>query len=258
MRLIPPREILRRIWPSDGKIANPELAPPAYAARHQDATFIVFGNGPSLAENLDAIHALGEKFNAVTMGANNIGEILAPDYHAFTNRKRFAAYSSGIDPVRTRVLLSPYFTDGFIRKHYTGPYEQIMYRADNDAPFDIQNGIIQASCRTVAVLMIAVAVVMGARRIFVAGTDGYKGHLDSGRHVHFYDGDFGPHPPLSAYRRVSLRRHARNFEITRSPACYLARPPAREQIDARLQRARRVLPAVRIDGLRAPFDASGE
>lgn len=191
MRLIPPREILRRIWPSDGKIANPELVAPAYAARHQDATFIVFGNGPSLAENLDAIHALGEKFSAITIGANNIGEILTPDYHAFTNRKRFAAYAAGVDPERTRVLLSPYFTDGFIRKHYTGPYEQIMYRADNDVPFDIQNGIIQASCRTVAVLMIAVAVVMGARRIFVAGTDGYKGHLDSGRHVHFYDGDFG-------------------------------------------------------------------
>ena len=65
-----------------------------------------------------------------------------------------------------------------------------MYVNDHDRVFDIEAGIIQASCRTVGVLLIGVAIVMGAEGILVAGMDGYKNLLEEGGPIHHYDEDF--------------------------------------------------------------------
>jgi len=154
---------------------------PAYTGRHRGATALVLGNGPSLETHGDALRRLIESEDAITLGANNITPFIHPRYHAFTNRKRFERYAETIDPERSRVLVSPYFRRALIRRHYRGPYEEIAYVADNDAPFDIRDGIIQASGRTVSVLLIGVAAVMGAGRILVAGLDGFGGVLSGGR-----------------------------------------------------------------------------
>jgi 4-hydroxy 2-oxovalerate aldolase len=53
-------------------------------------------------------------------------------------------------------------------------------------PFAIQDGIISANCRTVAVLLAGVALVMGAKRLFIAGMDGYMATSNDGVY-HFYN-----------------------------------------------------------------------
>jgi hypothetical protein len=156
---------------------RPELRTPPYDGRYRGATAVVLGNGPSLSTHRDALRRLIEAKSAVTLGANHVTPFMHPHYHAFTNRKRFVRYANTIDPERSRVLLSPYFPRKLVRQHYRGPYEEIAYVADNEAPFEIRDGVIQTSGRTVSVLLIGVAAVMGAERILVAGLDGFRSVL---------------------------------------------------------------------------------
>jgi hypothetical protein len=181
---------------------RPVLERPAYAERHEGETFVVLGNGPSLRTHGDTVKALIRETEAVVLGGNHITPFLHPTYHAFTNRHRFLDYARTIDPSKSRVLLSPYFQKATINEYYGGPYEEIAYVADNEAAFGIEDGIILAGCRTVAVLLIAVAIVMGAERIYVAGLDGFRRLVEEGRadDLHFT-------PLTSAARSVD---HARS------------------------------------------------
>lgn len=150
------------------------LTRPPYAARHSGETALVLGTGPSLRQHGDALHALIEDERPVVLGGNHITPFVTPDYHAFTNRKRFIQYAHTIDRHRSRVILSPYIPEDVVRSHYNGPYEELAFVNDSDAPFGIRDGIVLSSCRGVAVLLVAVAAVMGAERILVAGIDGYR------------------------------------------------------------------------------------
>lgn len=152
---------------------NPPLSTPAYLNRYSGRTFLVLGNGPSLKTYRKEIYEVIDKHDPIVMGANHITGFIYPHYHAFTNRKRLLEYGGTIDSTKSKVLLAPYLTDELINQCYCGQFEYLMYLNDNDALFDIQEGIIQAGCRTVSVLLIGIAIVMGASRIFVAGLDGY-------------------------------------------------------------------------------------
>ncbi len=179
---------------SPKKIINPPLSTPDYLNRHPGATFLVLGNGPSLGAHRKEIHELIEKHRPIVMGANNITGFIYPDYHAFTNRRRLINYAHTIDSSKSKVLVGVHLPGWVIEKHYEGAYERIMYVNDHDRAFDICDGIIMASCRTVSVLLIGVALVMGGERVFVAGLDGYGLLPSKDEDVHYYKGerDHGP------------------------------------------------------------------
>lgn len=176
-------------WIRSDKNSNPKLVTPPYVNRHKGCTALIVATGPSLREYWEKVEALQRKFNAITLGANNVTQFLNPSYHCFTNRKRYVAFAGTIDSNRSQVLLGPYLTKSLIKRHYRGPYETLMYINDHNGEFNIEEGIIQASCRTVGVLLIGVAIVMGAQRILVAGMDGYKKLLEEGNPIHHYDID---------------------------------------------------------------------
>jgi hypothetical protein len=184
------------------------LARPAYAGRHVGRRFLVLGTGPSLATHGDAIRELIKVRSLITLGANHITPFIYPDYHAFTGRRRFKQYVHTADPARSTVLLSPYLPPELVRAHYRRPYEELMYINDHDAPFGISDGIVQASCRSAGNLLIAVALVMGASEVLVAGMDGYQ-------NAEFY---FTPtqvkHPGDKAYwerKETAIRRAQREI-----------------------------------------------
>jgi 4-hydroxy 2-oxovalerate aldolase len=164
------RRLLRR---TPSKKAAPKLERPVYAERHAGRTLLVLGNGPSLARHREALLDLAARRNAIVLGANNITPFTHPDYHAFTNRKRFVEYAGTVDPEHSRVLVGAYLPTELVERHVAGDVERIMYVNDHDARFDVVDGVIQASCRTVSVLLIGVAAVMGASEILVAGLDGF-------------------------------------------------------------------------------------
>lgn len=160
------------------------LTHPSYAGRHEGETLLVLGNGPSLRTHRELLRAFIAEQQPIVLGANHIAPFIAPNYHAFTNRKRFWDYAGTVDRERSRLLLSPYFTDELVRSRWNGDFEYLQFVADHDAPFDIEDGIIATSCRTVSVLLIAVAIVMAARRILVAGLDGFPEGSQSGPRYH--------------------------------------------------------------------------
>lgn len=199
------------------------LEPPPYRDRHRGASILVLANGPSLNTHGEAVKRLIEMHHPVTLGANNISGFMHPSYHAFTNRKRFGSYGHTIDPKRSRALFSPYMPETLIRRHYRGPYEEIMYVADNDRPFGIEGGIITAGCRTVSTLLIGVALVMGADRVLVAGMDGYQGYLKSGMHTHHYgaEKDHGRSSEAAAQEAYLLNVERYNARFLDEIAAYM-------------------------------------
>lgn len=149
------------------------------------------------------------KYDALVLGANHITDFIHPHYHAFTNRKRFLEYAHTIDSTKSMALLSPYFWEDTICSNYSGPYEYLIFKNNHMVAFDIQDGIIQANCRTVSVLLVAVAIVMGAQQIFVAGLDGFP-HLDSAHEVDNAEFYFADTTVLKAERTRLLKTQQAN------------------------------------------------
>jgi len=160
---------------------DPHGMMPPYADRHKDRDFLVLANGPTLKKYKSRIDEFIAKYDPVILGANFLGNLFTPHYHAFNNKRRFVEYIDTVQP-GSRLLLGQYLPKEMIREYTARSYEEIYYR-DEYADFGIQNGVISANCRTISTLLLGVAIVMGARRVFTAGMDGYTGIND----FHFYN-----------------------------------------------------------------------
>ena len=160
--------------------------PVNYEDRHKGRDFLILANGPTLKEHKQEIDTFIERYNPVIMGANYLGGLFTPDYHAFSNKKRFMSYVDQVNK-RSSLLLSSSFDDSFITDYTQSSYERIVHLNRTSKNFDIKQGIITPNCRTVSILLVAVAVVMGAKRIFIAGMDGYKNKESFLlNNIHFY------------------------------------------------------------------------
>ena len=160
--------------------------PVTYKNRHDGRDFFILANGPSLKEYKQDIDEFIECYDPVVMGANYLGGLFKPHYHAFSNKKRFMNYVDQVD-ARSKLLLSSIFEEDFIRDYTTQDYERLVHLNHWSSRFDIQKDVITSSCRTISILLIGVAIIMGARRIFIAGMDGYKNKENFLAHkTHFY------------------------------------------------------------------------
>jgi len=157
-----------------------------YLDRHSGRNFLVLANGPTLKEEKEQIEKFIKKYNPVVIGANYLGELFIPHYHAFGNKKRFIDYVDTVD-AGSNILISNIFSDEFIKKYTDRKYEFIQHLPQLSTDFNISNGVVMTNCRTISILSVAVAIVMDAERIFIAGMDGYK-QVDSfmKKSVHFY------------------------------------------------------------------------
>ena len=160
--------------------------PLKYKDRHKDRDFLILANGPTLKEHKQDIDRFVKSYNPVVMGANYLGGLFKPDYHAFSNKKRFATYMEEVDR-ESALLLSTSFSERFIKDYTDRPYDRIVHLNRVSKNFEIKDDVITSNCRTISILMIAVAIVMGAKRIFIAGMDGYKSKENFlSKNVHFY------------------------------------------------------------------------
>jgi 4-hydroxy 2-oxovalerate aldolase len=157
-----------------------------YLDRHSGRDFLVLANGPTLKEEKEQIDKFVKKYNPVVIGANYLGDLFVPHYHAFGNKKRFIDYVDTVD-TGSNILISNIFSDEFVKKYTSRKYEFIQHLPQLSSNFNISNGVITTNCRTISILSVAVAIVMGAGRILIAGMDGYK-QVDSfmKNSVHFY------------------------------------------------------------------------
>jgi len=157
-----------------------------YKDKHAGKDFLVLANGPSLKEHKKEINEFVKKYNPVIMGVNYLGGLFKPNYHGFSNKKRFINYVDQVDK-GSSLLLSTNFEKDFISEYTERNYERIIHLNRISNNFEIKDGVITSNCRTISILMIAVAIIMGAKRIFIAGMDGYKNKENFlSNKVHFY------------------------------------------------------------------------
>lgn len=163
-----------------------EFGQVAYLDRHSGRDFLVLANGPTLKEKKEQIEKFIKKYNPVVIGANYLGGLFVPHYHAFGNKKRFIDYIDTVD-AGSNILISNIFSDEFAKKYTDRKYEFIQHLPQLSTDFNISNGVVMTNCRTISILSVAVAIIMGAERIFIAGMDGYK-QVDNfmKKSVHFY------------------------------------------------------------------------
>jgi len=154
-----------------GKVTS-ECETPTYLNRYKDTPFLVLANGPNLRKCAEDISRFVEKYNPVILGANYLEGTIMPHYHAFVNKKRFIQYVHTVD-YRSKLLLSHYLPDEFIKEYTDRSFERICFLRGNRNKLFIKDGVISSDCSSTSMLLIAVAAVMGASEIFVAGMDGY-------------------------------------------------------------------------------------
>jgi len=155
-----------------------------YKNRYKGREFLILANGPTLREYKQKIEHFIKKNNPVVLGANYISGLFKPHYHAFNNKRRFIDYIETVDN-DSNLLIGENIPKDVIREYTLRDYETI-YFLDALNNFNIKDGVIQSNCRTISVLLMGVAIIMGAERIFAAGMDGYEGK-GQGERLLFYD-----------------------------------------------------------------------
>ena len=188
----------------------------SYLNRHSGQDFLVLANGPTLKEYREEIERFMTRYDPVVIGSNNLGGMFVPDYHSFGNKKRFIDYIDTVDS-RSNVLISNAFSEAFIEKYTKHEYEFIQHVPQLSSGFDISNGVVMTNCRTISILSIATAIVMGAERIFIAGMDGYK-QVDSFMRtaVHYYE-----EPAETKTFEMLMEKHNWNEHLLRQINEYL-------------------------------------
>jgi 4-hydroxy 2-oxovalerate aldolase len=175
--------MIGRLETASGKKEEPEVIAIPYIERHRDKDFLILANGPTLTKYKEKIDRFIVKHDPIILGANNLSGLFKPHYHVFNNKKRFSMYADTI-AMESVLMVSQYFEDEFVREYTSRTYERMYYKDRLDLNFDIRDGVVQSNCRTISVLLLGVAIVMGAKRIFAAGLDGYLTRANEG--IHFY------------------------------------------------------------------------
>lgn len=193
---------------SDVAISSGSKRRASYINRHKGRDFLVLANGPTLKEYRKEIAKFIDKYQPIILGANYLGKLFKPSYHVFNNKKRFTEYIDAVDN-DSSLLIGRYIDKELIVEYTPRDYEILEYEDILDADFDIFDGVIQANCRSIAVLLLGVAVVMGAERIFAAGLDGYMAAGDKSGY-HFYNEAGEPES-----RKIIIERHYWNEHFIR-------------------------------------------
>lgn len=187
-----------------------------YEGRHQGSDFLVLANGATLKEYKPQIDEFIRKNEPVVMGGNFLGGLFSPHYHGFSNRKRFMSYVDQVAP-ESRLLLSSHFEPSFVRDYTQRDFEHLVHLNRISSQFDIHNGVINTNCRSIVMLLVAAAVVMGAGRIFIAGMDGYQSEEKFiNNKLHFYD-----ETAETKDYRMLLELHNWNEKLLQSVNAYL-------------------------------------
>ncbi len=156
-----------------------------YLNRHKGRDFLILANGPTLKQFQAEIKTFIDKYKPVVVGGNYLGGLFQLAYHGFANKRRFIDYVDSVAP-NSKLLIGQHIPAEMIGEYIDRDHETIYYEDSLANSFDINDGVISSNCRTVAVLLAAVALVMGARRVFLVGMDGYMATSQEGLY-HFYN-----------------------------------------------------------------------
>lgn len=163
-----------------------------YEKAHEGESFLIIGAGGTLREYRDKVVALSK--STVTIGINNMSSIVVPDYHLWTNTKRFKKFGRCIS-LKSIAMFGNRIDPKLIKKNLGRPYVTISYVDRRKSAIGYREGRIEGFFRTAGNLAIMVAHLMGAKMIYIAGMDGYTFYTRravnrGGKHQHVYGSRF--------------------------------------------------------------------
>jgi hypothetical protein len=197
---------MSRFSRKDITLGQAATQPPAYLGRHEGRPFLILANGPSLRSHREDIERFILKHNPVVFGNNNVHHLFVPHYHIFTNKLRFFQYVSTVHE-KSQLVAADFFEVGFVREN-TARECEIVYVQQGETRLSLMEGsyVITLPHIDVGVVSISLAVLMGAKTIFVAGMDGYQEGM-AAESFHFYREETGPEDPsilIERHRGVCL------------------------------------------------------
>lgn len=135
---------------------------------------MVIGAGRSINDHKDKILQYISDENCVTIGINFMTSLCSPNYHMWTNKKRYIEFGGCISEESIVIIAGDKLTDEIIKRHFNRDYIRIKHVKDDDINYD--DNAIYGRFRTCGVLAIMVAHIMGAEKISVVGMDGFTLH----------------------------------------------------------------------------------
>ena len=202
--------------PEMPKAPTQALPRPAYVERHKGREFLVLANGPNLKNYKTEIEGFIRQYDPVILGANYLAGLFTPHYHAFNNKKRFVSYVDKVNP-GSRLLIGVNIPEEMIQEYVAREYEDLIFQDLLNGDFDIHEGMITTNCGTISVLLVGIAVVMGADRVFVAGMDGYLDRRTASHNL-FYEEKFD-----SKEHDLNVKRHQANEHFLKQIDDYIRR-----------------------------------
>jgi len=134
----------------------------------------IIGAGHTVTANQSKLHEFIADNNCKTIGINYMTKFCYPNYHLWTNRSRYKTFGYCIDSTKSKLMFSHSMPKNVIRRYHRGPYISVVSSKSDE--YILQEDNIKGQFRAAGVLAIAIAHLMEAENIWVAGMDGYTLH----------------------------------------------------------------------------------
>jgi len=128
--------------------------------------------GSTLKKDKDALLRFVAKNNSVTIGVNNMSSLLIPDYHIWTNSGRLKEFGNCISN-ESSLFLGKNITSDLLNKYDNKKSFLVSYSDKRKTKYRYKRGNISGYFRTAGCLSIMISHLLGAKKIYVAGMDGY-------------------------------------------------------------------------------------
>jgi hypothetical protein len=153
--------------------------------KHIGEDIVIFCTGKSIRKEGERINRSGLK--GVRLGVNTASLEQHLDYHLFTNNDRVKKYcNSRYVSEQSDLLIGSHVRASNRPKNRE--YQTVSYTdREPDEPIGYSNGVIEGYYRTSGCLAVMIAHLMGARKIYVAGMDGFTHNFTGGVHFHSDD-----------------------------------------------------------------------
>lgn len=166
--------------------------------KYEDEKFLILCAGASVRTYKREIQEFIENEKPITIGINNVVKLFTPDYHLWTNTKRFRDFGKNIKP-ESKLLLGKGIHIKTIREIIGNMSYFLINFTDmkEGVPLGYKDGKIYGFYRTAGNLAIMIAHLMGASEVNVVGVDGHTFYnyeeIKSGKQAHHcYDEKYVP------------------------------------------------------------------
>ena len=142
--------------------------------KHKGRRALIIAAGSSVKEYQNKINSFIHEEKPIVIGINNITEFFIPDYHLWTNTKRFRNFGKNI--LSESELLLSYGIHLKTVKEVIGDmnYTLINFTDMKEGiPLGYKKGKILGFFRTAGCLAIMIAHLMGCKDVSIVGMDGH-------------------------------------------------------------------------------------